>query len=147
MTSAIDPQHIVLVEDSDEDHDTVCEALRLCGLPARLSRVSNGDDCMALLRRDGAARPAFVMLDLSTPGTDGRETLRLIKSDPLLRAIPVVVVTASANPRDVDFCYQGGANAYHVKPVRYPDHLHMLDGLLRYWLTGVVIPAALKAWP
>ena len=142
MTTTRDTQHIVLVEDSDDDHDTVREALRLSGLPTRLSRASNGDECLALLRRSGAEWPTFVMMDLSTPGTDGREALRQIKADPLLRAIPVVVVTASANPRDVDFCYQCGANAYHVKPVRYPDHLQMLSGLLKYWLVDVLTSTA-----
>ena len=140
MTITLDTPHIVLVEDSDDDHDTVREAVRLSGLPASLRRVSNGDECLALLRRGAAERPAFVMMDLNTPSTDGRETLRQIKADPLLKAIPVVVVTTSANPRDVDFCYQCGANAYHVKPTRYPEHLQMLTGLFDYWLVEVLKP-------
>ena len=142
MIIAIDTPHIVLVEDSDEDHDTVREAVRLSGLPARLRRVSNGDECLELLRHADAERPAFVMMDLNTPSTDGREALRQIKADPQLRAIPVVVVTTSTNPRDVDFCYQCGANAYHVKPMRYPDHLQLLARLLDYWLVDVLKPSA-----
>jgi len=147
MTITTDTLHIVLVEDSDDDHDTVREALRLSGLPAQLHRVNNGGECVALLRLANAERPALVMMDLSTPGTDGREALRQIKADPLLKTIPVVVVTTSANPRDVDYCYQNGANAYHVKPVRYPDHLQMLSGLLNYWLGAVIRPAAPETLP
>ena len=142
MTKTRDTRHIVLVEDSADDHDTVREALHLFGLPTRLIRVNNGDECMALLRQADAERPALVLMDLNTASTDGREALRLIKADPLLQAIPVVIVTASANPRDVDFCYQCGANAYHVKPVRYPEHLQMLAGLLRYWLVDATTPSA-----
>ena len=142
MTHTMDIRHIVLVEDSTDDHDTVREAVQLFGLPMRLSRVRTGDECMALLRQTDRERPALVMMDLNTASTDGREALRLIKADPLLQAIPVVVVTASANPRDVDFCYQCGANAYHVKPVRYPEHLQMLAGLLKYWLVDVTTPTA-----
>ena len=142
MSHIVNIRHIVLVEDSADDHDTVREALQLFGQPTRLSRVSNGDECMALLRHADADRPALVLMDLNTASTDGREALRLIKADPLLQAIPVVIVTASANPRDVDFCYQCGANAYHVKPVRYPEHLRMLAGLLTYWLVDVTTPSA-----
>ena len=102
---------------------------------------------MALLRRADTARPALVMMDLNTPGIDGREALRQIKADPLLKSIPIAVVTTSANPRDVDFCYQNGANAYHVKPVRYPDHLLMLTGLLDYWLVEVIKPTVPRLAP
>ena len=102
MTITTGTLQIVLVEDSDDDFDTVCEALRLSGLPAELHRVSNGDECLALLRRGSLARPAFVLMDLNTSSTDGLDTLAQIKADPLLKAIPVVVVTTSAHPRDVD---------------------------------------------
>ena len=136
--------HILLLEDSDDDYDTVREALRRSSLPVRLRRVSNGDECLALLRR-GDGRPAFMMMDLNTPRTDGREALRQIKADPLLKTIPIAVVTTSANPLDVDLCYQYGANAYHVKPMRYPDHLQMLAALLRYWLVEVLQPTATAA--
>ena len=147
MTISLDTRHIVLVEDSADDHDTVREALQVFKLPTRLSRVNNGDECMALLKGADVPRPALILMDLNTASTDGREALRLIKTDPLLQAIPVVVVTASANPRDVDFCYQCGANAYHVKPVRYPDHLQMLAGLLKYWLVDVTPSTAPAASP
>ena len=147
MTLSKDTAHIVLVEDSDDDFDTVLEAVRLSGLSVNLRRVSNGDECLALLRLGGAERPALVMVDLSTPGADGRDALRQIKTDPLLKTIPVVVVTASANPRDVDYCYQCGANAYHVKPVSYPDHLQVLTGLLDYWLVKVLKPTAQRLAP
>ena len=147
MTLSKDTAHIVLVEDSDDDFDTVLEAVRLSGLSVNLRRVSNGDECLALLRLGGAERPALVMVDLSTPGADGRDALRQIKTDPLLKTIPVVVVTASANPRDVAYCYQCGANAYHVKPVSYPDHLQVLTGLLDYWLVRVLKPTAQRLAP
>ena len=64
-----------------------------------------------------------------------------------LTRVPKVVVTTSANPRDVDHCYHCGANAYHVKPVSYPDHLQMLTGLLDYWLVRVLKPTAQRLAP
>jgi CheY-like chemotaxis protein len=130
---------VFVLEDSDEDFDTVQEAWRAAGLTNAIHRAKTGDHFLALLRAS-PTRPALVLLDLNTPGLDGRETLREIKSDPSLHDLPVVVLTTSANPRDLVFCYGVGANAYHVKPVRYADHLAVLRTLLGYWLGSVALP-------
>jgi len=129
---------VILVEDSDEDADTLEQAVLRCAAKVQLRRVPTGDACMALLQQPRTALPALVLMDLNTPGTDGRETLRMIKSDPSLSTIPVVVVSTSANPRDVDYCYRAGANAYHLKPVRYAEHLEAMVAVLGYWLDRVV---------
>ena len=147
MRSLIDLPRLVLVEDSDEDDDTVREALRHCGIAAHLERVISGDACMALLATRAYSQPALVLMDLNTPGMDGRETLILMKADPALKDIPVVVVSTSANPRDLSFCYGAGANAYHVKPVRYSEHLSAMVGVLTYWLGGVTLPTRFAAQP
>lgn len=132
---------LLVLEDSDEDFDTVREAIQVAGLPNQVQRATTGDDCLALLR-SGANRPAIVLLDLNTPGRDGRDALREIKSDPALSSVPVVILTTSSNPRDVDFCYASGANAYHVKPIRYVEHVEVLLALFRYWLGSVVPPGS-----
>lgn len=131
---------IVIVEDSDEDFDTVTEAVRKSGVVAEVRRAKTGDECLELLRGAAAVRPAVVLMDLNTPGTDGREALAAIKADPALKAYPVVVFSTSADPRDLASCYAAGANAYHVKPVRYPDHLQAVIDLLTYWLGRVALP-------
>jgi CheY-like chemotaxis protein len=133
---------VVVVEDSDEDFDTVREAVGKAGLAVELTRVPTGGECLLLLRGPTPLQPSLVLMDLNTPGTDGRETLAVIKGDPELRSYPVVVFSTSANPKDLSFCYDRGANAYHVKPVRYPDHLRLVGDLLTYWLTRVALPAA-----
>ena len=61
--------------------------------------------------------------------------------------VPVVVVTTSARPRDADCCYQCGANAQHVEPFSYPQHLQMLTELLKYWLVKVLRPTAQRLAP
>ena len=136
--------HLVVVEDSDEDFDTLVEAAREAGITQTIHRVDTGGDCLALLRgqRTDAltllpALPALILMDLNSHGIDGREALVTIKSEPRLKDIPVVVLTTSANPKDVAFCYQAGANAYHVKPVRYDQYRLLLTGLLQYWLNAV----------
>ena len=133
---------IIIVEDSDEDFDTVVQAVRKAGVVAEVRRATTGGGCLDLLRGSSAVRPAMVLMDLNTPGTDGREALATIKGDDALKLLPVVVFSTSSDPRDLTFCYAAGANAYHVKPVRYPDHLQLVVELLTYWLGRVVLPDA-----
>ena len=135
-----DLRPIVVVEDSDEDFDTIQEAARRAHLPNPLVRATTGGGCLELLRAAGPIRPALVLMDLNTPGLDGREALREIKADARLGWLPVVILSTSSNPRDLAFCYTAGANAYHLKPVRYTDHLQVLHDVFAYWLTRVVLP-------
>jgi CheY-like chemotaxis protein len=129
--------HVVLVEDSDEDADTAEEALRRTLLPVRMQRVTSGEACLALLTGVAGLLPSLVVMDLGTPGLDGRDALREIRRDPRLSGVVVVVMSTSNNPRDVDFCYHAGANAYHVKPVHHIDHLQAMTALFEYWLRRV----------
>ena len=137
---------ILVVEDSDEDFDTLCEAAAAAGVTQLIHRVASGGDCLAALRGEGNAplplMPALILMDLNSHGVDGREALVAIKADAGLKQIALVVLTTSANPKDVAFCYQAGANAYHVKPVRHDQHLLLLGSLLHYWLGSVALHTA-----
>lgn len=140
---------LVVVEDSDEDFDSLLDAARQAGITQTILRAASGGDCLALLRGDPLdylaplpALPALILMDLNSHGVDGREALVSIKSDPDLKNIPLVVLTTSANPKDVAFCYQAGANAYHVKPVRHDQYLLLLSTVLHYWAQSVTAPAA-----
>ena len=130
---------ILVVEDSDEDFDTLLEASRGVGRKPSIHRVLSGGDCLALLRGYGRSAapallagllPALIIMDLNSHGIDGREALVQIKSDPGLKQIPVVVLTTSADPMDEVFCYQAGANGYHVKPMRHDHYLRLLRSIL-----------------
>ena len=127
---------VLLVEDSDEDADTVATAFAHSGINGTLHRVASGDACIAWLK-EARQTPKLVIMDLNTPGMDGRQALCFIKSDPLLKIIPVVISSTSSSSQDRNFCYEAGANAYHVKSVRYPDHLQAVESLLSYWLVQV----------
>ena len=109
-----------MVEDADEDFDTVLEAARRAGILREIRRASSGDECLRMLKeyeRDQLGDPALVLLDLNTPQGDGREALRSIRQNKRLRALPLVVLSTSADPRDLEFCYASGARAHHMKPV------------------------------
>jgi two-component system, response regulator len=136
-------RHILVVEDADEDFATVLDAARRLGLPNEIRRASSGDEGVRLLRQSlhtPASLPALVLLDLNTPKGDGRDALLAIHKDDKLRALPLVVLSTSSNPRDLAFCYACGANAYHVKPVQHGAHLLVLEQLFDYWLRQVVLP-------
>jgi len=135
------PALLVVVEDSDEDFETVVEAVKRSGVLAEVRRATSGEAGVAALDRLAIDRPVIVLMDLNTPGTDGREALTILKTNPALKSIPVVVFSTSANPKDVEFCYAAGANAYHVKPVQYPDHLQLVIDLVGYWFGRVELPA------
>lgn len=141
MTSNLD-RIVLVLEDSDEDFNTLEEAAKRAGIAGCVRRAVTGDACLDLLQGNGHTplRPSVVLLDLNTPGMDGREALVAIRANPALRDLPIVVLSTSANPRDLAHCYGHGANAYHLKPVRYTDHLQMLSEVFSYWLTSVVLP-------
>jgi len=133
---------ILVVEDCDEDFQTVQDAARRTALTHPIVRASSGAECLRLLRGVPRSPALLVLLDLNTPGDDGRECLREIRSDDTLMTLPLVVLSASAKPRDLQFCYANGANAYHVKPVEHALHLQILQTILSYWLGSVALPHA-----
>jgi CheY-like chemotaxis protein len=137
-------QNLVVVEDSDEDFDTVLDAARRGGMRYPIVRAHSGAECLRLLRASAGSRETLtllLLLDLNTPGDDGRDVLREVRCDEALGTLPVVVLSASANARDLRFCYANGANAYHVKPVDHALHLKVLQDIFAYWLGSVVLPA------
>jgi CheY-like chemotaxis protein len=140
-------RHILVVEDCDEDFATVQDAARHSGWLHPIVRAASGGDCMRQLRlcREGQRSrdmlPQLLLLDLNMPGDDGRDVLRQVRSDGVFGPLPVVVLTGSANPRDLQFCYANGANAYHVKPVDHSLHLKVLREIFDYWLGSIVLPA------
>lgn len=131
---------VLVVEDSEEDFQTVLDAARRAGLMHPIVRASSGGECLRLLRGAPRDRTLLVLLDLNTHGLDGREALREIRGDDSLKVLPLVVLSASANPRDLQSCYALGANAYHVKPVDHAQHLQVLQSIFTYWLGSVVLP-------
>ena len=136
---------IVVVEDSNEDFDTLREVATAIGVTRAIHRVVSGGDCLAMLRGEGDVYlpllPALIVMDLNSHGVDGREALMIIKADARLKEIPVVVLTTSDSPKDVGYCYRAGANAYHVKPVRHDQYLLLLHSLMHYWLDTVKLRA------
>ncbi len=143
---------ILLVEDSPEDYETTTRALKQSGLANRIIHCADGDEALDYLYQRGAyadparaPRPTVVLLDLNLPGTDGREVLAEIKADDRLKHIPVIVLTTSADERDIEKCYQGGANSYVKKPVDIEGFFHAIQKLKGYWFEIAILPKAVTS--
>jgi CheY-like chemotaxis protein len=135
--------HVLVIEDNDDDYETVTEAVRRAGIANQLRRAISGSEGVAMLLeclQHGTTLPALVLVDLNTPSVDGRDALLQIREHSALRMTPLVVLSASANPRDVATAYSNGANAYHIKPVNYATHLDILQTIFKYWITETVLP-------
>lgn len=143
---------ILLVEDNDEDHMAFERALASSDAQRPVHRCHSGDEALAFLERCHAAAggptrlPALIVLDLNMPGSDGREILRRLKRDARFRAIPIVIVTTSSNPRDVNACYDDGANSYVVKSIDFAKFEHDIRLLVEYWFEASLLPATVDAY-
>lgn len=135
---------ILLVEDSPGDVRLMEEALRGFRLRNKLHVVPDGEEAMKFLHKESeyasAPRPDLILLDLNLPRKNGREVLREIKTDPDLGRIPTVVLTTSADERDVLESYQWHANSYVTKPVGLDQFVEALQGLGSFWLNIVTLP-------
>lgn len=136
---------VLVVEDSDEDFDTAMEACRRIGVQNALVHAVDADAALRKLARGPAGAFAFMLLDFNLAGLDGLALLRHVRGDPALAALPVIVFTTSVNPRDRDAFYGAGANAYHVKSVRYDICLQTLETIFDYWLNRVALPGRMPA--
>ena len=147
MTPTASAQTILVVEDSDDDFLATARALKKAGLANPVQRCTNGDQALDyLFRRSEYAdagrspKPGLVLLDLNLPGTDGREVLRVIKLDPVLRKVPVVVLTTSSADQDIQRCYDYGANSYVQKPVDLQGFVQAMTRLKEYWFEVAILP-------
>lgn len=140
-------QPILLVEDSPEDFEATLRAFQKSGLKNTVLRCEDGDEALDYLHRRGeyadpvrSPRPGVILLDLNLPGTDGRQVLSEIKNSERLRDIPVVVLTTSADERDITACYRAGANSYIQKPVDIDGFMKAIERLNGYWFEVVILP-------
>lgn len=141
------PQTLLVVEDSDDDFHATTRAFKKAGLSNPVQRCTNGDQVLDYLYRRGefadpakSPRPGLILLDLNLPGTDGREVLRVLKSDPVLHSLPVIVLTTSIAEQDIQRCYDYGANSYVQKPVDLQGLVVAMTRLKEYWLEVAVLP-------
>jgi chemotaxis family two-component system response regulator Rcp1 len=138
------PIEILLVEDNPGDVRLTRETLKDNKISNRLSVVEDGEKALAYLRRQGgysaSARPDLILLDLNLPRIGGREVLAVIKADPKLCAIPVVVLTTSEADADIKTSYESHANCYISKPVALDAFIKVVRSIEDFWFDLVRLP-------
>lgn len=128
---------LLLVEDNADDEALVRRALQLQASEASIHVAHDGREALALLQPPVAARrlqPNLVLLDLELPVVDGFEVLRRLRADPATQAIPVAVLTASLRDTDRERAFALGADAFHRKPVEFPELSAIVESLAQRWL-------------
>ena len=135
---------ILLIEDNLGDIRLTREAFKETSLPCSLQAVTDGDEALKYLfglqHTPDAQLPHLILLDLNLPKRDGREVLAAIKQDPLLKKIPVIVLTTSNAENDINMAYSLHANSYLVKPIDFDKFLDMVHLIEQYWLKTITLP-------
>lgn len=140
MPDARKPLRILLVEDDDGDALMIEREIAKSDPRVEILRAHDGGDAMALLD-SGEVDPALILLDINMPGVDGHETLSRLRASARHSSTPVVVLTTSRAPRDIERAYAGRANAYVQKPSRLSELTNVVDTLRRFWAETAILPA------
>lgn len=136
-----DELDLLLVEDDPLEAELVVRALGELVEPGRIGVARDGEEALDYLlgraayrQRLGGPLPRLVLLELKLPRLDGVEVLRTLRASPRTTTVPVVVMSSSAESREVAQCYQAGANSCVRKPIEFPEFTETVRTVGQYWL-------------
>jgi CheY-like chemotaxis protein len=132
---------VLLVEDDLNDIFLVKRAFRTARIPNPLQVVTDGEEAISYLRGEGKYSdrvayplPKLIVMDIKMPRRSGFEVIEWVKGDMRpLRRIPIVIVSSSDSPADINRAYELGANAYMIKPMDYRAVEHLFESITHYW--------------
>lgn len=131
---------ILLVEDNMSDAELTLRALKKVKLTNNIVHVTDGEEALDFLYNRGAfndreagRKPKIIVLDLKLPKVNGLEVLKIVKEDPRLRQIPIVILTSSSEEPDLQESYRLGVNSYIVKPVEFEKFVEAVRVVGLYW--------------
>ena len=139
---------MLLVDDNPDDYEATFRSLRKNHLMNPVVWCKSGQDAKEYLFKEGRyaneniAQPILILLDLNMPGLDGRQLLRLIKARCELRGIPVIVLTTSNDPKDIEECYTLGASTFIQKPVSFDGLTQAIKTMKDYWFGVALLPTS-----
>ena len=152
--SVADTSVILVVEDRADDIFIILRSFGQAGLTNPVQVVRSGEEAIAYLRGEGKfvkraeyPLPSLVLLDLKLPGIDGFEVLTWIRQQQEIRGLPVVVLTASDQMRDVNRAYQLGANSFFVKELDFSGTVNFSKLLQDFWLKWAQMPQTSRPEP
>jgi CheY-like chemotaxis protein len=123
------PLKIVLAEDDDGHATLVQRNLERAGLANGFIRLRDGQETLDYFHHQGADAAVLLLLDINMPRVDGVETLRRLKADPRTSATPIIMLTTTDDPREVQRCYELGCSVYITKPVDYAQFVEAIKRL------------------
>ena len=142
------PINILLVEDNPADARLIKEVFKDTKTKNRLYVVKDGVEAMAFLNQEleyvDIPRPDVILLDLNLPRKDGREVLKELKEDDVLKCVPIVILTTSSAEEDIIRTYNNHANCYITKPVDFDQFLKVINSIEDFWLSVVKLPSNLN---
>jgi CheY-like chemotaxis protein len=136
--------HILLVEDNEGDILLTLEAFEECKLKTEISIAKNGKEALDFLYGRGsfaeAKKPDLILLDINIPIYNGHEVLQKIKEDPLLKKIPVIMLTTSSSEQDINTAYENHCNSYVKKPLDIGEFLTTIVKIEEFYLQLITLP-------
>jgi chemotaxis family two-component system response regulator Rcp1 len=138
--------HIFLVDDNEGDILLTREALDDARIINKISIARDGVEALRFLRKlaGGPGMPDLILLDINLPKMDGTELLGIIKSDPDLRRIPVIMLTTSSAEKDILASYDNYANCYITKPVDLDRFMDVVRTIEDFWISIVRLPKTVQ---
>lgn len=143
------PLNIILVEDDQADIKIAQRTFAQSECKNNVFFVNDGRECLKYLSREGTYSdkkkypwPDLILLDINMPGVDGFEVLKTIKTHPIFKLIPVIVLSGSKNDMDIHKSYENGANGFIQKSLNYEEFLRVMDIFNCYWQTIMKLPGS-----
>jgi two-component system, chemotaxis family, response regulator Rcp1 len=138
------PINILLIEDNEGDIVLTIEALREGKLHNNISVARDGQEAIMYFNKGGKyaseSPPDIILLDINLPKIDGKEVLRFIKSHPVHKKIPVIILTTSSLEKDIADAYNEHANCYIIKPVSLDAFMDVIRSIEYFWISIVSLP-------
>lgn len=131
---------ILIADDDDDDRFLMQSALDEYGISNPTTFVKDGLALLNYLHQNNQTTVGLILLDLNMPRMDGREVLKILKSETKFRKIPVVVMTTSQAREDIEDCYTLGANCYIVKPSSFDAFNDTIFTLIKFWIDLSQLP-------
>ena len=135
---------ILIIDDNESDTLLMQEAIKDAEFTSDINIIHEAKDALDYLNKKGeyknATRPDLILLDLKMPDFDGHEFLKVVKQDPKLARIPIIILTTSADPKDVELSYELQANCFILKPVNFMKFKKVVSVIKSFWLGIATLP-------
>lgn len=139
-----EPINILMIEDNQGDVELAKIAFGQGGIPCTINVAYDGKEGLEYLRKQGefkdATTPDLILLDINMPCMDGKECLAAMKEDEALKSVPVIMLTSSKSPKDVEECYKKHTNAYIIKPNGADAFVNFAENIKAFWVGLAELP-------